>query len=146
MTRREVLRLDLNGHPQEWITKNKAATYYATDSVAWTVGEVFSTLHGGMNSVTCGMSTIDIHPIIAVNGQPKVNLFDFTPSLTNRKLFVRDRMTCCYCGKIGREESLTRPTCQAGQTDFKTCTTPSTPFWTSAIVQRKTPLIRPRIC
>jgi HNH endonuclease len=108
MQRREILRLDLNGQPQEWVTRNDAASYYATDSVAWTVGDTFATLRGGVNSVTGGMSIIDVHPIIAVRGQSKINLFDYVPSLTNRKLFARDRGICCYCGVKVKEGNLTR--------------------------------------
>lgn len=125
MLRRDILRLDLNGHPQEWITKTEAATYYSTDSVAWTVGDVFTTLRGGMNSVTGRMSFIDVHPIIAVNGYSKVNLFDFTPSLTNRKLFVRDRGICCYCGRHIKEGNLTRehivPKSKNGPDSWQNC-------------------------
>jgi len=42
----QILQLDVRGMPQEWITPEDAATYYATDSVAWTVGSVIHTLLG----------------------------------------------------------------------------------------------------
>lgn len=48
----QILQLDIRGMPQEWITPEDAATYYATESVAWTVGTVIHTLHGGTNAVT----------------------------------------------------------------------------------------------
>ena len=32
----QILQLDVQGMPQEWITPEDAACYYATDSVAWT--------------------------------------------------------------------------------------------------------------
>lgn len=86
----QILQLDVQGRPQEWITPQEAACYYATDSVAWTVGEVCTTLRGGMNAVTGRQSTIDVHPILATTGASRVNLFDAVPCLTNFKLFRRE--------------------------------------------------------
>lgn len=93
----QVLQLDINGFPQDWVSKEQAALYYATDSVAWTVGDVLTTLRGGINTRTGRQSVIDVHPIIAVNGASKVNLFDAVPTLTNKAIFRRDLMTCAYC-------------------------------------------------
>ena len=95
-----ILQLDINGRPQNWIPPEAAATYYATDSVSWTVGEVCASMRGGMNAVTGRQSQIDIHPIIALNGAAKVNLFDAVPALTNAALFKRDRWTCAYCASV----------------------------------------------
>lgn len=53
-----------------------------------------------MSSLTGAQSQIDLHPIIAVRGASQVNLFDVVPSLTNAKLFKRDRYTCAYCGDV----------------------------------------------
>ena len=39
-TNMQILQLDIQGYPQDWITPQQAASYYATDSVAWTVGAV----------------------------------------------------------------------------------------------------------
>lgn len=96
----QILRLDITGFPQAWLSPEQAAPYYATDSVCWTVGDVCTSLRGGMNSVTGRQSQIDLHPIIAVRGAAQVNLFDAVPSLTNAKLFKRDRYTCAYCGNV----------------------------------------------
>jgi len=104
----QILQLDVQGMPQEWITPEDAACYYATDSVAWTVGEVCTTLHGGTNAITGLQSTIDVHPILATSGASRVNLFDAVPVLTNFKLFRRDRMTCAYCGGMFDDRHLTR--------------------------------------
>lgn len=57
-------------------------------------------MRGGMNARSGRQSIIDLHPIIAVTGCSPVNLFDAVPSLTNRKLFARDRFTCAYCGSV----------------------------------------------
>ena len=114
----QILQLDVQGRPQDWITPQEAAGYYATDSVAWTVGEVCTTLRGGMNTLTGKQSSIDVHPILATTGASRVNLFDAVPCLTNFKLFRRDRMTCAYCGGQFDERRLTRepivPTSQGG--------------------------------
>ncbi len=72
----QILQLDVRGMPQEWITPEDAAIYYATDSVAWTVGSVIHTLHGGTNAVTGLQSRIDVHAIVATTGASRVNLFD----------------------------------------------------------------------
>ena len=71
----QILQLDVRGMPQEWITPEDAATYYATDSVAWTVGSVIHTLHGGTNAVTGLQSRIDVHAIVATTGMVWVFLF-----------------------------------------------------------------------
>jgi hypothetical protein len=94
----QILQLDIQGYPQNWISSQQAASYYATDSVAWTVGEVCQTLHGGFNARSGLQSHLEIHPILAVNGASKTNLFDVVPSLSNAKLFKRDRYQCAYCG------------------------------------------------
>jgi len=94
----QILQLDLKGMPQRWITPQEAAEYYATDGVAWTIGDVCTTLRGGHNARTGRQSTIDVHPVLATVAASRVNLFDAVPSLTNFKLFRRDRMTCAYCG------------------------------------------------
>jgi hypothetical protein len=104
----QILQLDVQGMPQEWITPEGAACYYATDSVAWTVGDVCTTLRGGTNAITGLQSTIDVHPILATTGASRVNLFDAVPVLTNFKLFRRDRMTCAYCGGMFGDRQLTR--------------------------------------
>lgn len=96
----QVLQLDIQGYPQDWISPQAAASYYATDSVAWMVGDVMTTLRGGTNATTGRQSCIDVHPIIAVAGCSKVNLFDVVPSLTNAKLFKRDLYICAYCGSF----------------------------------------------
>jgi hypothetical protein len=106
--RHDVLRLDTYGHPQEWITMEEACTYYARDSVAWTIGDTFISMRGGTNAITGKLSQIDIHPILATRGASKVSMFDCIPTLTNRKLFLRDRHTCVMCGNKFRHDQLTR--------------------------------------
>lgn len=119
----QILQLDCQGMPQDWISPEKAAEYYATDTVAWTVGAVCKTLRGGHNSVTGRQSFIDVHPILATNGASRVNLFDAIPSLNNLKLFRRDLGFCAYCGEHFSDHKLTRehiiPTAQRGVDDWQ---------------------------
>ena len=104
----EILQLDVQGMPQAWLHAEQAALHYATENVAWTVGDVCLTLRGGMNALTGAQSTLELHPIIALSGAARINLFDCVPALSNAKLFRRDRMTCAYCGSIFRAEQLSR--------------------------------------
>ena len=102
-----VLQLDIQGTPQAWISIEQAASHYATGSVAWEEGEgPLRTLRGGWNAVIGRQSVMDIHPIIALSGASRVNLFDVTPSISKIKLLRRDRMTCAYCGQEFRERDL----------------------------------------
>ncbi|MEY4748251.1 MAG: hypothetical protein RIQ60_465 [Pseudomonadota bacterium] len=102
-----VLRLDIQGTPQAWITLEQAALHVATGSVAWVDGSgPLARLRGGYNVVRGRQSVIDIHPIMALAGRPRVNLFDVVPTFTRAKLFRRDRMTCAYCGLRYTEHSL----------------------------------------
>lgn len=114
-----VLQLDITGMPQSWISPQEAAGYYATDAVAWTVGDPLTELRGGVNARSGLLSRLVIHPIVAVKGASKVNLANSTPALTNASLFFRDRMTCCWCGEVFSDKQLTRehiiPTSRGGK-------------------------------
>lgn len=117
---RPVLQLDVNGVPQSWMSLQDAALHYATDEVMWFDGDgPLATLRGGHNSVTGRQSIIEVHPIIAVRGSAKLNLFEIEPTITRRKIARRDRHTCAYCGDAFRELDLTLehivPRAQGGQ-------------------------------
>jgi hypothetical protein len=104
----DVLQLDINGTPQAWITPQEAALHYATDAVAWFDGDgPLATLRGGWNVATGRQSLIEVHPIIALRGAAKINLFDITPAFASDKLMRRDRFTCAYCGELFRDRELT---------------------------------------
>ncbi len=102
-----VLQLDIQGTPQAWISVEHAASHVATGSVAWVDGDgPLRTLRGGFNVAAGRQSLVDVHPIIALNGASRVNLFDVMPSCTKGKLFRRDRFTCAYCGQRFAEHAL----------------------------------------
>ena len=102
-----VLQLDIQGTPQAWISLEHAALHVATGSVAWVDGDgPLATLRGGFNVARGRQSVIDVHPIIALHGASKVNLFDVVPAFSKGKLFRRDRLTCAYCGQSFNERDL----------------------------------------
>jgi hypothetical protein len=115
----KVLKLSAQGLPQSWISLEEAVLHYAADEVRWEMGERIAVFRGGHNAITGVQSEIAINSIIGTRGVPKVNPFDAMPTLTNSKLFSRDRCVCAYCGNRCHEELLTRehirPLGQRGQ-------------------------------
>ena len=127
----EVLQLDVSGRPQAWVSAREAAVIYASDGVAWTLGEPFFILRGGMQRRTGLQSRIEIHPIIAVKGSVPSRAWRQTPALSNPKLFARDRGICAYCGHRFHLEDLTRehivPTSRGGHDTWMNCITACRP-------------------
>lgn len=96
-----VLQLDIQGTPQRWLTVNEAALHYATGDVAWTAGDgPLAELRGGINVASGRQSRLEIHPIIALKGASRINLFEVVPTVTKLGIALRDRMTCAYCGEV----------------------------------------------
>ncbi len=104
----KVLKLSAQGLPQSWITLEQAVIYYAAHEVRWEVGRQVAVFRGGHNAVTGEQSVITINSIIGTRGVPGINPFELKPSLTNSKLFARDRNVCAYCGQHFHETDLTR--------------------------------------
>jgi HNH endonuclease len=105
-----ILKLDISGVPESWITAEDAVGYYATDSVAYTLGDVVRTMRGGHNALGV-RSCVDLHAIVAVNGASAAGkLLSATPRLTrcSHKLFRRDRYICAYCGQRFAQHLLER--------------------------------------
>ena len=127
----EVLQLDVSGRPQAWISAREAAVIYATDGVAWTLGDTFYVLRGGMQRRTGLQSRIEVQPIIAVKGSVPSRAWRQAPALSNPKLFARDRGICAYCGKHFRFDDLTRehiiPTSRGGFDTWMNCITACRP-------------------
>ena len=123
----DVLQLDLSGRPQAWISSREAAVLYASDSVAWTLGDTFHVLRGGMQRRTGLQSRIEVHPIVAVRGAVPSRAWRTTPTLSNPKLFARDREVCAYCGNRFHLDDLTRehivPTSRGGADTWMNCIT-----------------------
>jgi 5-methylcytosine-specific restriction endonuclease McrA len=127
----EVLQLDVSGRPQAWISAKEAAVIYASDGVAWTLGETFFVLRGGTQRRTGLQSRIEVHPIIAVRGSVPSRAWRQTPALSNPKLFARDRGVCAYCGHHFHVDELTRehivPTSRGGLDSWMNCITACRP-------------------
>ena len=123
----EILQLDLSGRPQAWISAREAAVIYASDGVAWTLGDTFYVLRGGTQRRTGLQSRIELHPIIAVRGCVPSRAWRQTPALSNPKLFARDRGICAYCGHHFHVDDLTRehiqPTSRGGLDSWMNCIT-----------------------
>jgi len=123
----DVLQLDVSGRPQAWISTRDAAVLYASDGIAWTLGETFRVLRGGIQRSTGLPSRIEVHPIVAVRGAVPSRAWRQAPAITNPKLFLRDRHVCAYCGGRFAGEELTRehivPVSRGGQDSGMNCIT-----------------------
>ena len=104
----KVLKLSAQGLPQSWISLEQAVIHYAAGEVRWGSGGHIARFRGGHNAITGEQSVISINSIIGTKGVPSINPFELKPSLTNSKLFARDRNVCAYCGGHFHEEDLTR--------------------------------------
>lgn len=115
----KVLKLSAQGLPQSWISLEEAVLHYAADEVRWEMGAQVAVFRGGHNAATGRQSVIAINSIIGTQGVPRINPFGLRPTLTNSKLFARDRCLCAYCGGHFHEDDLTRehiiPLGQRGQ-------------------------------
>ena len=123
----DVLQLDVSGRPQAWIAPRDAAVLYASDAVAWTLGDTFQVLRGGIQRVSGLQSRIEVHPIIAVRGTVRSRAWRQAPALSNPKLFNRDRQVCAYCGGHFDFDELTRehivPVSRGGSDSWMNCIT-----------------------
>jgi 5-methylcytosine-specific restriction endonuclease McrA len=123
----DVLQLDVSGRPQAWIAPREAAVLYAIDAIAWTLGDTFQVLRGGTQRCTGLPSRIALHPIVAVRGSMPSRAWRTAPTLSNPKLFVRDRHVCAYCGGHFHFDELTRehivPVSRGGADSWMNCIT-----------------------
>jgi hypothetical protein len=123
----DVLQLDVSGRPQAWVSPREAAILYACDEIAWTLGETFQVLRGGIQRATGLQSRIEVHPIIAVRGTVPNRAWRTVPALSNPKLFSRDRQVCAYCGGRFAFDDLTRehivPVSRGGPDSWMNCIT-----------------------
>ena len=92
-----VLALDIGGTPRQWISHDDAISYWATDSVAWSMGEIVARYRGGTQN-DGRISYLETPSIIAVKGHAFNPHKHAKVALSNRTLFGRDRYVCAYCG------------------------------------------------
>lgn len=123
----DVLQLDVSGRPQAWISAKEAAVIYASDGVAWTLGDPCQVLRGGIQRGSGRQSRIEVHAIIAVRGTVPSRAWRQAPALANHKLFSRDRQVCAYCAGKFEYAELTRehivPTSRGGRDTWMNCIT-----------------------
>jgi len=104
----KVLKLSAQGLPQSWLSLEQAVIHYAADDVRWEAGQRVAVFRGGHNAITGEQSVIAVNSIIGTRGVPGINPFELRPSLSNAKLFARDRNLCAYCGGHFDDAELTR--------------------------------------
>ena len=104
----EILALDSQGTPREWIPLKRAIWYHATDSVAWEYGDEEFVYRGGFQNGI--QSKIYTKSIIAIKSEGDFALAKLRREvvLTNKTLFGRDRHTCAYCGRTFGAKHLSR--------------------------------------
>lgn len=92
-----VLALDISGTPRQWISYDDAISYHATNSVAWSMGEIVARYRGGIQNDGT-MSYIETPSIVAIKGHGFNPHKHANVALSNKTLFGRDRYVCAYCG------------------------------------------------
>ena len=104
-----ILALDMAGMPNRWLLLEQAITYHARDMVAWSLGDVVCTFHGGVSRLTGERSSLSTKSIVAIRGHSEfVRDHAAEPHLTNAALYRRDRHICGYCSGHFREGDLSR--------------------------------------
>lgn len=104
-----ILALDQAGMPNRWLVMEQAITYHAREMVAWSLGEIVCTFHGGLSRLTGERSCLSTKSIIAIKGASEfVRDHRAEPHLTNHALYRRDRHVCAYCGGQFKEYDLSR--------------------------------------
>lgn len=120
----KILRLNKAGQPLEWLNLEEAACVYAKEQVLWSLGDTNTTLHGGISRLTGRQSLLPIANIIATSGSIH-SKHQIIPPLSNDMLFLRERMTCLYCGQVFSYHQLTRdhviPRGQKGRDTWNNC-------------------------
>lgn len=122
---RLILGLDRMTNPTKWLSVQVAVKYYATDMVIQDLGESFVAVRGGISRLTGRRSEIRASSIIMIDGTDQSAKRRSAPFLNNRRLFIRDRFLCAYCGRQRGEEALTRdhihPVSRGGRDTWMNC-------------------------
>jgi 5-methylcytosine-specific restriction endonuclease McrA len=102
-----ILRLNIAGHPVDWVNWQDAVCLYAREIVVWTMGDPVLRIRGGHSRIDSTQSNVDIHSIVACQGKVMPEARSIPP-LTNEALFRRDLSVCLYCGNTFADGDLTR--------------------------------------
>jgi hypothetical protein len=122
---RLILGLDRMTNPTKWLSVQGAVKYYAIDKVIQDFGDSFVIVRGGISRLTGRRSEIRACSIIMIDGADPSAKHYSEPLLTNRRLFVRDRLLCAYCGRVAEDRALTRdhiqPVSRGGEDTWMNC-------------------------
>lgn len=126
-----ILALDIAGNPFDWISHEVAIHYYATEKVAWDLGDKEFVFRGGVSNAGV-QSIVTIKPIIAIAGSERMvrKLRAELPLGDNNDLlFRRDAHICAYCGEQFPRHQLSRdhivPRSKGGADTWTNCVTAS---------------------
>jgi HNH endonuclease len=122
---RLILGLDRLTNPTKWLSVQGAVKYYAIDKVIQDLGDFFVIVRGGRSRQSGRRSEIRACSIIMIDGADLSARHHCAPLLTNRHLFVRDRLLCAYCGRMVEDKALTRdhiqPVSRGGEDTWMNC-------------------------
>ncbi len=107
MNSMNILTLDKNWVPHQWIPLEEAMVLEAKGLVLQHEGEAVFMYSGGINRITEKRSELMTSSIIVVDGAPLPRNYR-DPALTNTALFARDQNLCAYCGGLFKHADLTR--------------------------------------
>jgi 5-methylcytosine-specific restriction endonuclease McrA len=122
-----ILALDISGTPRQWISHDDAIGYWATDSVAWSMGNIVAKYRGGVQNDGT-VSYLESPSIIAIKGRAFNPYKHSKVALSNKTLFGRDRNVCAYCGNhfpnyhmLSRDHIV--PKSKGGENSWMNCVT-----------------------
>ena len=107
----QILRTDASGMPLEWIGYEDTVKLYYLEQVVYHCGSLLYKVRGGINARSGIQSTMDIHSIVATQGNSRrlSRLRErYSPPLNNPALFRRDAYLCLYCGEQHSASNLSR--------------------------------------
>jgi len=121
----QILTLDVQGSPHRWMNWQDVVTLKCKGLISFEIGESRDVKRGGISRITGLRSEVEVAPIVALKGKFKYDAR--VPPLTNKNLFQRDLNTCGYCGRIHREDKLSRdhiiPVSRKGPDTWQNCIT-----------------------
>ncbi len=106
-----ILRTDISATPIEWIGVEQAVKLYCQEQVAYPMGSLLCTVHGGVSALSGLRSVVEVNSIICTQGRQRCVYKEsglYTPPLNNKALFRRDGNLCMYCGGEFRDSDLSR--------------------------------------
>jgi hypothetical protein len=108
MTMTDILIVDKQGTPRDWVDVYAGVCYYARDKVVWEIGTPVKTFTGGKNEHG-ETSSVTVMSILGVSGPI------FGDDFYNREtiyadraiLYSRDMHICAYCAEEFKDHQLT---------------------------------------